>query len=141
MASVNKAIILGNLTRDPEVRYSTNGDAIATISVATNESYKDKNGDKVEKAEYHRVVTFGKLAGIVGEYLRKGSSVYFEGKIQTKKWEDKQGVERYTTEIIADRMQMIGGKPNHNGERNECNKTSNQGNNSGFDDMEEDLPF
>lgn len=138
MASVNKAIILGNLTRDPEIRYMPNGDAAATINVATNEKYKDKSGEKVEKVEYHRIVMFGKIAEIVGEYLHKGSSAYFEGKIQTKKWTDKQGAERYTTEIIADRMQMLGGK--RDDEEKPQQKKASSG--SGFDDIDEDLiPF
>lgn len=138
MASVNKAIILGNLTRDPEIRYMPNGDAAATINVATNEKYKDKSGEKVEKVEYHRIVMFGKIAEIVGEYLHKGSSAYFEGKIQTKKWTDKQGVERYTTEIVADRMQMLGGKRDDNEERPQ-QKQASSGN--GFEDMDDDIPF
>ncbi|MCW5597692.1 MAG: single-stranded DNA-binding protein [Chitinophagaceae bacterium] len=137
MASVNKAIILGNLTRDPEIRYMPNGDAAATINVATNEKYKDKSGEKVEKVEYHRIVMFGKIAEIVGEYLHKGSSAYFEGKIQTKKWTDKQGVERYTTEIIADRLQMLGGKRDDSEERPQ--KQDSGGN--GFEDMDDDIPF
>lgn len=137
MASVNKAIILGNLTRDPEIRYMPNGDAAATINVATNEKYKDKSGEKVEKVEYHRIVMFGKIAEIVGEYLHKGSSAYFEGKIQTKKWTDKQGVERYTTEIVADRMQMLGGK--RDDEEKPQQKQASSGN--GFDDDEDLIPF
>lgn len=137
MASVNKAIILGNLTRDPEIRYMPNGDAAATINVATNEKYKDKSGEKVEKVEYHRIVMFGKIAEIVGEYLHKGSSAYFEGKIQTKKWTDKQGAERYTTEIIADRMQMLGGKRDDGEERPQ--KQDNGGN--GFEDLQDNIPF
>ena len=110
MASVNKAIIIGALGRDPEVRYTTSGDAICNISVATSESWKDKNGEKQERTEWHRVSMFGKLAEIAGEYLKKGASVYLEGKLQTRKWTDKDGAEKYTTEIIADRMQMLGGK-------------------------------
>ena len=110
MASVNKAIIIGALGRDPEVRYTQSGDAICNISVATSESWKDKNGEKQERTEWHRVSMFGKLAEIAGEYLKKGASVYLEGKLQTRKWTDKDGAEKYTTEIIADRMQMLGGK-------------------------------
>ncbi len=112
MASVNKAIIVGNLGRDPEIRYMPNGDAVANIAVATTESWKDKNtGEKKELTEWHRVTFYRKLAEVVGQYLKKGSAVYLEGKLQTRKWTDKEGVERYTTEIIADTMQMLGGRP------------------------------
>lgn len=110
MASVNKVIIVGNLGRDPETRYSPSGDAITNIAVATTESWKDKNtGEKKEQTEWHRIAFYRKLAEIAGQYLKKGSAVYIEGKLQTRKWNDKEGVERYTTEIIADSMQMLGG--------------------------------
>ena len=112
MASVNKVIIVGNLGRDPEVRYMPNGDAVTTINVATTETWKDKNsGEKKELTEWHRIKFYRKLAEIVGEYLKKGSQVYVEGRLHTQKWTDKDGVERYTTEIIADAMQMLGSKP------------------------------
>lgn len=111
MASVNKAILVGNLGKTPEVRYTQSGDAICNFSIATNESYTDRNGVKQDKTEWHNVTTFGKTAEICAEYLRKGSLIYIEGKIQTRKWTDKQGVDRYTTEIVADRMQMLGGSP------------------------------
>ena len=111
MASVNKVILVGHLGRDPEVRYTEDDKAIANISVATSESWKDKSGEKQEKTEWHRVAFFGKLADVVGQYLVKGSQVYVEGRLQTRKWQDKDGQDRYTTEIIADRMQMLGGKP------------------------------
>lgn len=108
---VNKAIIVGNLGQDPDVRYAPSGSAITNISVATTDSWKDKNtGEKQEKTEWHRVVFFNRLAEIAGEYLRKGSQVYIEGKIQTRKWEDKEGKDRYTTEIVANEMQMLGGR-------------------------------
>ena len=110
MASVNKVILIGNLGKDPEVRYMPSGEAIANISVATTDSWKDKSGEKQEKTEWHRVSFFGKLAEIVGEYLKKGSQVYIEGRLQTRKWVDKENQERYTTEIVADRMQMLGGR-------------------------------
>lgn len=107
---VNKAIILGTLGKDPEVKYTAGGNAVASISVATNESWKDKNtGENVEKTEWHRIVLFGKLADIAGQYLKKGAQVYFEGKIQTRKWQDQNGQDRYTTEIVANEMQMLGG--------------------------------
>jgi single-strand DNA-binding protein len=111
MASVNKVIIVGNLGRDPETRYMPNGDAVCNIAVATTETWKDKHsGDKKETTEWHRITFYRKLAEIAGQYLKKGSSCYVEGKLQTRKWTDKDGVERYTTEIIGDTMQMLGGK-------------------------------
>lgn len=111
MASVNKVIIVGNLGRDPEVRYMQNGDAVCNISVATTTSWKDKNtGEKREETEWHRIVFYRRLAEIAGEYLRKGRAVYVEGRLKTRKWQDKEtGVDRYTTEIIGDQMQMLGG--------------------------------
>ena len=111
MASVNKVIIVGNLGRDPEIRYVPNGDAIATIAVAT--SYKSKDhttGEQKELTEWHRISFFGRLAEIVGQYLKKGSSVYVEGRLQTRKYVDKDGIERYSTEIVAENMQMLGGR-------------------------------
>jgi single-strand DNA-binding protein len=110
MASVNKVILVGNLGKDPEVRYMPSGDAISNITLATTDSWKDKNGEKQEKTEWHRVAFFGRLAEIAGEYLKKGSQVYVEGRLQTRKWQDKEGQDRYTTEIVADRMQMLGSR-------------------------------
>jgi single-strand DNA-binding protein len=110
--SVNKVILLGNLGKDPEVRYMTSGEAITTITLATSENWKDKSGEKQEKTEWHRVVFFGKLAEIAGEYLKKGRQVYVEGKLQTRKWQDKEGQERYTTEVVAKEMTLLGGKQN-----------------------------
>ena len=110
MASVNKVILVGNLGKDPEVRYMPSGDAITNITMATTDSWKDKNGEKQEKTEWHKVAFFGKLAEIAGEYLKKGSQVYVEGRLQTRKWQDKEGQDRYTTEIVADRMQMLGSR-------------------------------
>jgi single-strand DNA-binding protein len=110
MASVNKVILIGNLGRDPEVRYMPDGAAIANISLATTDTWKDKSGEKQERTEWHRVAFFGKTAEIAGEYLRKGSQVYVEGRLQTRKWQDKDGQEKYTTEIVADRMQMLGSR-------------------------------
>ena len=112
---VNKVILVGNLGQDPEVRYTPGGAAVTTISIATSDSWKDKNtGQMQEKTEWHRVVFFGKLAEIAGEYLHKGSQVYVEGKLQTRKWQDKQGQDRYTTEVVVDGfngvMQMLGGR-------------------------------
>ena len=111
MASVNKVILVGNLGADPETRYMPNGDAVANIRLATTESWKDKaSGEKREITEWHRVVFYRKLAEIAGQYLKKGSSVYIEGRIRTRKWQDKEGQERYTTEIEANEMQMLGGR-------------------------------
>ena len=105
---INKVILIGNLGQDPEVRYMPNGGAVCNITVATSETWKDKNtGEQQERTEWHRVVMFRRLAEIAGEYLRKGSKVYLEGKLQTRKWQDQQGNDRYTTEIVADEMQML----------------------------------
>ena len=109
MAGVNKAIVVGRLGRDPEVRYTPSGMAVANFSVATSEEWKDKDsGEKKERTEWHRIVAWRRLGEICGEYLRKGSQVYIEGKIQTREWEDRDGVKRYTTEIVAQTMQMLG---------------------------------
>jgi single-strand DNA-binding protein len=111
MASVNKVIIVGNLGRDPEIRYMPSGDAIANIAVATSYKSKDRNtGEQKELTEWHRISFFGRLAEIVGQYLKKGSSVYVEGRLQTRKYTDKDGVEKYATDIIAENMQMLGGR-------------------------------
>ena len=109
MASVNKGILVGNLGRDPEVRYMPNGEAVCNFSIATTENWKDKSGVKQEKTEWHNIVMFRRLAEIAGEYLKKGRPVYIEGRLQTSKWE-KDGVTRYSTEIIGDQMQMLGSK-------------------------------
>ena len=145
MASVNKVILIGNLGRDPEVRYSADGSAIANISLATTDTWKDKSGEKQEKTEWHRVAFFGKLAEIAGEYLKKGSQIYVEGRLQTRKWTDKEGQERYTTEIVADRMQMLGSRGGGGNAFEVVEKApaaapaSKSG--GGFDDLEDDIPF
>ncbi len=108
---INKVILVGNLGQDPNVAYAQSGAAITTISVATQEQWKDKNGEKQERTEWHRVKFFGRLAEIAGEYLKKGSQVYIEGSLRTDKYTDKQGVEKYSTDIIANEMQMLGGAP------------------------------
>ncbi|MCP4009060.1 MAG: single-stranded DNA-binding protein [Proteobacteria bacterium] len=109
---VNKAIIVGTLGQDPEVKYTASGSAVVNVSVATNESWKDKNtGEQVERTEWHRIVMFNKLAEIAAQYLKKGSQAYFEGRIQTRKWQDQSGNDRYSTEIVANEMQMLGGRP------------------------------
>ena len=108
---VNKVILVGNLGKDPEVRYMPNGNAVANITLATSESWKDKTtGEQQEKTEWHRIVMFRRLGEIAGEYLKKGSQVYIEGKLQTRKWQDNSGNDRYTTEIVANEMQMLGGR-------------------------------
>jgi len=113
---VNKVILVGNLGKDPDMKYTASGAAIANITVATSESWNDKQtGEKVEKTEWHRVVAFQRLAEIMGEYLKKGSQVYIEGKIQTRKWQDQNGQDRYTTEVVANDMQMLGSRGGESG--------------------------
>ena len=110
MASVNKVILVGNLGKDPESRFLPDGGAVCNFSIATTDKWKDKSGEQQERTEWHRVSTFAKLAEICGEYLKKGSQVYVEGRLQTRKWQDKEGKDRYTTEIVADKMQMLGSR-------------------------------
>ena len=144
---VNKVIIVGNLGADPDTRYMPSGSAVTNLSVATNESWKDKQtGEQKDRTEWHRVAMFGRLAEIAAEYLRKGSQVYIEGKLRTRKWQDQQGNDRYTTEIIADEMQMLGGRSGAGapamGDSGPPPGPSSQGgggqDNGGFDD---DIPF
>ena len=144
MASVNKAIIIGNLGRDPETRFLPNGDAVCNFSIATTEKWKDKSGEMKESTEWHRISAFGKTAEVCGEYLRKGSSVYIEGRIQTRKWTDKDGNDRYTTEIRCDRMQMLGGKSQGDTPQREpaaSKPAESKPAAGGFDDMPDDIPF
>lgn len=116
MRGVNKVIIVGNLGKDPEIRYTPSGGAVASITIATSDQWKDKvSGEQKEKTEWHNVVAFNRLAEIMGEYLKKGSQVYIEGKLQTEKWKDKQGNDRYTTKIYASEMQMLGSRSNNQG--------------------------
>ncbi|MFP3873740.1 MAG: single-stranded DNA-binding protein [Thiohalophilus sp.] len=146
---INKVILVGNLGRDPEVRYSANGAAIANVSIATSESWKDKNtGEQVEKTEWHRVVMFRRLAEIAGEYLKKGSKVYIEGKLQTRKWQDKEGQDRYTTEIVANEMQMLdsrgGGTANFDNNYDSGQNSSGGGGQPEpvpMGDFDDDIPF
>lgn len=131
MASLNKVILIGNLGRDPEVRYMPNGEAVCNFSIATSDSWKDKQGQKQERTEWHNIVMYRRLAEIAGEYLKKGSSVYLEGRIQTRKWQDKNtGQDRYSTEIIADQMQMLGAKHGGSAPMGEAS--------SGYDDFNQD---
>lgn len=165
MASVNKVIIVGNLGRDPETRYMANGEAVTNIAVATTESWKDKNtGEKKELTEWHRITFYRKLAEIAAQYLKKGSQIYIEGRLQTRKWTDKENVERYTTEIIADSMQMLGSRQGMGGGSAPSDEEygsapaprQNVSNNAGssaparpaasrpapnFSDMDDDIPF
>ena len=167
MASINKVIIIGNLGRDPEVRYTPNGAAICNVSLATTRNWKDKNtGEKVEETEWHRVVFYDRLAEIAGEYLKKGRPVYVEGRLKTRKWADKDGIEKFTTEIIASEMQLLGGREGMGGPGGEEGGASGGGGysrptpaarpaaapaarpapapskaSSGFDDMDDDIPF
>jgi single-strand DNA-binding protein len=110
MASLNKVMLIGNLGKDPEVRYTTSGAAVASFSVATTEKFKNKSGEWEEKTEWHNVTLWARLAEIAGEYLSKGKTVYIEGRLQTRKWQDKEGKDRYTTEIVGDKMQMLSAK-------------------------------
>jgi len=141
--SVNKVILLGRLGKDPEVRYMPNGDAVCNFSLATSESWKDKSGEKQEKTEWHNIVIYRKLAEIAGEYLKKGSQVYVEGKLQTRKWQTKDGQDRYTTEIIAHEMQMLGSKSGDTsgvtGETSGVKPVSKPAGN--FDNFDDDIPF
>jgi len=160
MASVNKVILLGNLGRDPETRYTTGGDAVTNLNIATSEQWKDKSGEKQERTEWHRVVLFGRQAEIAGEYLKKGRSVYIEGRLQTRKWTDKDGVEKYSTEIVGDRMQLIGsardggggGDAEFSGQRRGGSGAAGAGSPGGAagggnagrkttDDFDDDIPF
>lgn len=149
MASVNKVILIGNLGKDPETRYMSSGEAVTNITLATTDTWKDKNGEKQEKTEWHRVTFYRKLAEIAGEYLKKGRSVYVEGRLETRKWTDKNGVERYTTDIIATDMKMLGNRsgsgsfdaPEHEEEHSATTRTTSAKSGSAFDDMDDDIPF
>ena len=157
MAGVNKAIVLGHLGRDPEMRYQPSGGAIANFSIATSETFKDKEGNKQERTEWHRVVLFGRTAEIAGEYLRKGSMAYVEGRLQTRKWTDKEGQERYTTEIVGDRLQLVGARGGGGGgaasfDEEDQSRPSGGGSSAGgarknemppapAEDFDDDIPF
>lgn len=160
MASVNKVILVGNLGRDPEVRYMPSGEAVANLTVATTDKYKDKSGQMQESTEWHRVSFFGRTAEVCGEYLAKGTQIYVEGSIRTRKYTDKEGVEKYATEIRGERMQMLGarkgGDAGNQGSQNASGNAANDyarqsggsaqqksggGTSGGFDDMDDDIPF
>jgi single-strand DNA-binding protein len=154
MASVNKVILVGNLGKDPEVRYAPSGDAICNFSLATTDTWKDKaTGEKKEATEWHRVSFFGRTAEVAGQYLKKGSQVYVEGSLRTRKWQDKEGQDRYTTEIRGDVMQMLGSRQGmgdapprepyapaarSNPPQNDSRPPSSS---AGFGDMDDDIPF
>jgi single-strand DNA-binding protein len=156
MASLNKVILIGNLGKDPETRYMPNGEAVTNITIATTETWKDKAGEKQEKTEWHRITFYRRLAEIAGEYLKKGSQIYVEGRLETRKWQDKEGKDRYTTEVIASEMKMLGSRPGMGGgDASERDGPPSQGSSkpsggsSGsakgsaakFDDFEDDIPF
>jgi single-strand DNA-binding protein len=160
MASINKVILIGNLGKDPETRYLPSGDAVTNITVATTDTWKDKEGAKQEHTEWHRIAFFGKLAEIAGEYLKKGSPVYVEGRIRTRKWQDKEGQDRYSTEIVADRMQMLGSRgggsetasrepaarepqaaSSGGGGGAKAAPPKKGGGGGGFEEMDDDIPF
>jgi single-strand DNA-binding protein len=156
MASVNKVILIGNLGKDPETRYLPSGDAVANFSIATTEKFKDKSGAMQEHTEWHRISFFGRQAEVAGEYLKKGSPVYVEGRIRTRKWQDKDGQDRYSTEIVGDRMQLLGGGRAGSGgdsmaPREQPPMAGGSGGGSGagrpakkgggFDEMDDDIPF
>ncbi len=158
MASVNKVIIVGNLGKDPEVRYMPSGEAVTNVTVATTDTWKDKSsGEKREATEWHRIVFFRKLAEIAGQYLKKGSQVYIEGSLKTRKWQDKDGQDRYTTEIVADTMQMLGSRggggggggssadydapPMDSAPPGKSSGSGGGGGGGGFGGMDDDIPF
>lgn len=142
MASLNKVLIIGNLGKDPETRHTAGDDTICNITVATSETWKDKStGDKKESTEWHRIVFFGRLAEIAGQYLRKGSAVYVEGRLQTRKWQDQNGQDRYTTEIRGDEMKMLGGKPEGQNQPQQPEQRPQQRNSAPQQPDDFDIPF
>lgn len=154
MASVNKVTLIGNCGRNPELRHSTNGAAVCNLSIATTRSWKNKtSGEREEETEWHRVVFYDRLAEIVGEYVKKGRSVYVEGRLKTRKWTDKDGVEKYTTEVVANEMVLLGGRDGQeqqqepaapkmtHGEMKAARRPPPPKSSTGFDDMADDIPF
>ena len=152
--SVNKVILVGRLGKDPETRYMANGEAVTNATLATSENWKDKNGEKQEKTEWHNLVFYRRLAEIAGEYLKKGSQIYVEGKIQTRKWQTKEGQDRYTTEIIVNEMTMLGGKSDRSSSFEVVDKPAAASPSApaeaskpapakggGFDNFDDDIPF
>ena len=145
MASVNRVHILGNVGRDPEVRYTPSGTAVCSLSVATSRSWKNKDsGEKQEETEWHRIAFYDRLAEIAGEYLRKGSSVYVEGRLKTRKWQDKDGKDQYTTEVIAEQMQLLGGREQQEERQpapKQQQKPAAKPSNKQLSDMDDDIPW
>jgi single-strand DNA-binding protein len=142
MSGVNKVILIGRLGQDPEVKYTPSGDAVANFSMATSEEWKDKNsGEKREQTEWHKIVAWRKLGEVCGEYLQKGRQVYIEGKLQTRSWEDKEGVKRYTTEIVASSVQFLGDKGESAGAREERPPVQESAPEQGRSNEDDDLPF
>ncbi|WP_119289950.1 single-stranded DNA-binding protein [Azohydromonas sediminis] len=155
MASVNKVILIGNLGKDPEVRYTPSGAAVCNLRLATTRNWKNRDtGERQEETEWHSVVLYDRQAEIAGEYLRKGRPVYIEGRLKTRKWQDKDGNDRYTTEIVAETMQLLGGREGMGGDdaaaaparstppaRPAPSKSAPQKSSTGFDDMDDDIPF
>lgn len=149
--SVNKVILVGRLGKDPETRYMTSGEAVTNATLATSENWKDKNGEKQERTEWHNLVFYRRLAEVAGEYLKKGSQIYVEGRIQTRKWQDKEGKDRYTTEIIVNEMQMLSGKSEGTAENQSAPVRSAPAKpaarpapapgKGGFDSFDDDIPF
>ena len=147
MASINKVILIGNLGKDPDLRYTPGGSAVVNFPIATNERWKDKNGQQQERTEWHNIVLWGRLAEIANDYLRKGSSVYIEGRLQTRSWEDRDGNKRYTTEVVGNQMQMLGRQADV-GEQAPRGKVEGDfgaepepPSESGSDQVDDDLPF
>jgi len=148
MASLNKVMLIGNLGKDPEVRYTTSGTAVASFSLATSEKFKNKTGEWEERTEWHTITLWGRLAEIAGEYLAKGKTVYIEGRLQTRKWQDRDGRERYTTEVVADKMQMLGGRGESGGRQTSgkaAEESTGFGGASGYEEPsfnpDDDIPF
>lgn len=152
--SVNKVILVGRLGKDPETRYMTNGEAVTNVTLATSENWKDKSGEKQEKTEWHNLTFYRRLAEVAGEFLKKGSMIYVEGKIQTRKWQDKEGKDRYTTDIIVNEMQMLGSKSSGSGSFEVVDRPSTSADApsagkpapaaakaGGFDNFDDDIPF
>lgn len=142
MAALNKVMLIGNVGKDPEVRYMPSGDAVTNLSLATTEKYKDKTtGESKEATEWHRVAFFGRLAEIAGEYLKKGSMCYVEGVLRTRKFTDANGIEKYSTEIVANTMKMLGGKPSESGGGAGGQPRNSGAGTGGFESMDDDIPF
>ena len=142
MSSVNKVILIGNLGKDPEIRSFSNGDQVANVSLATTDKWKDKaTGEQREHTEWHRLQFTGRLAEIAGQYLKKGSQIYVEGSIRTRKWQDQSGQDKYSTEIRVDSMQMLGGRPSGEQQAPRQQRAAQPAQGGGFEDMDDDIPF